>query len=188
MSPKTIFFIGKPGCGKGTQAKLLAERTGWHIIAAGAAFREIASEDTPAGRKTKHDIDQGLLMPHWFAMYLYLKGLFSLPADASVIFDGFNRKEPEAKLIVESLNWLERPFVVLHIRVSDEEVRRRLELRKGAQDRADDHSVDTRLEEFETFTAKAIGLFREQGVLIDIDGEQTPEKIAEDVGKVLGLS
>jgi adenylate kinase len=188
METKTIFFIGKPGCGKGTQAKLLAERTGWNIIAAGAQFREIALEESPAGRKTKHDINQGLLMPHWFAMYLYLKGLFSLPSDANVIFDGFNRKPEEAKLIVESLNWLERPYTVLHIKVSDEEVRGRLELRKGAQDRADDHSVETRLEEYETYTAKAIELFREQGVLIDIDGEQTPEKIATDVAKVLGLT
>jgi adenylate kinase len=188
MPPKTIFFIGKPGCGKGTQTKLLSARTGWNVIAAGAQFREIAAEESPAGRKTKYDIDQGLLMPHWFAMYLYLKGLFSLPSDAHVIFDGFNRKPEEARLIVESLNWLERPFVVLHIRVSDEEVRKRLELRKDAQDRADDHSVETRLEEFETYTANAIELFREQGVLMEIDGEQTPEAIAEDVAKVLGLS
>ncbi len=186
MTPRTIFFIGKPGCGKGTQAKLLASRTGWNIIAAGAQFRQIAEEDSPAGRKTKHDIDQGFLMPHWFAMHLYLKGLFSLPSDANVIFDGFNRKLPEAELIVESLNWLERPFTVVHIRVSDEEVRRRLDLRKDMQDRADDHSVETRLEEFDEHTKRAIELFAHQGVLVEVDGEQTPEKIAEDVAKVLG--
>jgi len=187
MQPKTIFFIGKPGCGKGTQTKLLAARTGWNVIAAGAQFREIAQDDTPAGRKTKHDIDQGLLMPHWFAMHLYLKGLFSLPSDANVIFDGFNRKEPEAQLIIESLNWLERSFSVIHIRVSDEETRKRLELRKDVQDRADDHSVETRLEEFNEHTKKAIALFESQGVLIEIDGEQTPEAIAEDIVKVLGV-
>ncbi len=188
MEPRTIFFIGKPGCGKGTQTKLLSAKTGWDVIAAGAAFREIAKEESPAGRKTKYDIDQGLLMPHWFAMYLYLKGLFSLPADANIIFDGFNRKEQEAELIISSLNWLERPFTVLHIRVSDEEVRRRLDLRKEVQDRADDHSVETRLEEYEQYTSKAIALFEKNGVLIDIDGEQAPEKIAEDIAKVLQLS
>jgi adenylate kinase len=187
MDSKTIFFIGKPGCGKGTQAKLLSEKTGFPVIGSGKLFREIALEETPAGRKTKHDIDQGLLMPHWFAMYLYLKGLFSLPADANVIFDGFNRKPEEAKLIIESLNWLERPYTVLHIKVSDEEIRARLEVRKTAQDRADDHSVETRLEEYETYTTKAIEMFRAQGVLVDIDGEQVPEKIAEDVRKVLGI-
>ncbi len=187
MNARTIFFIGKPGCGKGTQARLLAARTGWSVIAAGAQFRDIAKEETPAGRKTKADIDAGLLMPHWFAMYLYLKGLFSLPADANVIFDGFNRKEAEADLIVESLKWLERPFSVVHIQVSDEEVRTRLEKRKEVQDRADDHSVETRLEEFNTHTSKAIALFERTGVLININGEQTPEKIAEDVAQALGV-
>ncbi len=187
MESRTIFFIGKPGCGKGTQAKLLAARTGWNIIAAGAQFREIAQEDSPAGRKTKNDIDQGLLMPHWYAMYLYLKGLFSLPSDANVIFDGFNRKEAEANLIIESLNWLERPFSVVHIRVSDEEIRARLQKRKEVQDRADDHSVETRLEEYNTYTRKAIELFEKNGVLIDINGEQEPEQIAKDVLHTLGL-
>lgn len=187
MNSRTVFFIGKPGCGKGTQAKLLATRTGWHIIAAGAQFRDIAKENTPAGRKTKKDIDAGLLMPHWFAMYLYLKGLFSLPENTNVIFDGFNRKEAEAKLIVESLTWLGRPFSVVHIRVSDEEVHLRLEARKNEQDRADDHSVEIRLEEYNTYTSKAIKLFEKKGVLIEINGEQTPEQIAEDVAKALGV-
>lgn len=187
MPPQTIFFIGKPGCGKGTQARLLSERTGWPVIGAGAQFRAIAAEDTPAGIRTKRDIEQGFLMPHWFAMYLYLKGLFSLPSDASVIFDGFNRKEPEAELVLSSLTWLERPFTVIHIEVSDEEVRRRLEGRKSEQGRADDHSVDVRLEEYETHTVKAIELFRETGALITINGEQTPEAIAEDIAAALSL-
>lgn len=187
MTPRTIFFIGKPGCGKGTQARLLSEHTGWPIIGAGAQFRQIAAEETPAGERTKRDIDQGLLMPHWFAMYLYLKGLFSLPGNASVIFDGFNRKLAEAELIVASLTWLERPFDVVHIAVSDEEVRRRLEGRKS-EGRADDHSVDTRLTEYETYTTKAISLFETHGVLKTVNGEQPPEAIAKDVLAVLNLA
>lgn len=187
-TPHTIFFIGKPGCGKGTQAKLLSERTGWTIIAAGAQFRDIANGETPVGQKTKHDIDQGLLMPHWFAMYLYLKGLFSVGAADNVIFDGFNRKEPEAELIISSLTWLGRSFSVVHIDVSNEEVRRRVEGRKEAQARADDSSVETRLKEYETYTVGAMNLFKEHHALIEINGEQSPDKIAEDVAKALGLS
>lgn len=188
MEPKTVFFIGKPGCGKGTQAKLLAAKTGWPIIGAGAQFRAIAAEATPAGERTKRDIDQGLLMPHWFAMYLYLKGLFSLPGDSSVVFDGFNRKEPEAELIISSLRWLERPFTVIEIRVSDKEVRKRLEGRKLQESRADDESVDMRLKEYSKFTKKAIKLFKKHGSLIVVNGEQTPEEIAADVAKVLKLA
>ena len=147
MDTRTIFFIGKPGCGKGTQAKLLSEKTGWTVFASGKLFRELAQEDTPVGHKVKSENDAGNLQPHWFAMYLYLKALFTLPTEGlSVIFDGFNRKVPEAELVIDSLKWLGRPFTILDIQVSDEEVRRRLALRKGIEGRADDSAVDERLE------------------------------------------
>jgi len=188
METKTIFFIGKPGCGKGTQAKLLSDATGWPVFSSGKLFREIAQEDTPVGRKVKEENHAGILQPHWFAMYLFLKTLFSIPGDSGVIFDGFNRKVPEAELAIDSLKWLGRPFSILHLRVSDDETRRRLVLRKEAEGRADDAFVDERLKEYETYTAPAIELFRQAGTLIEINGEQTPEAIATDIRKVLNLT
>lgn len=186
-TPQTIFFIGKPGCGKGTQAKLLAQKTGWIILASGDQFRAIAKEDTPAGHKTKDEMEKGLLSPHWFAMYIYLKSLFGVPADASVIFDGFNRKEQEAQLIIDSLTWLGRPFKVIEIAVSDDEVHHRLDGRKMNSGRADDHYVETRLQEFHTYTTRSLELFSDMGVLIHVDGEQEPEKVSKDICEALGI-
>lgn len=182
--------MGKPGSGKGTQAKHLAAKTGWTILASGAQFRAIAEEESAVGRKVKQELAQGLLMPHWFAMYLYQRALFSVPEDADVIFDGFNRKVAEAELIVESLAWIGRPFTVLNIEVSDEEVTKRLKGRARTSGRDDDHqdAVVERLEEYRTHTAKALEIFREQGVLIDINGEQTPEAVARDVEAALGIT
>lgn len=188
MRTQTIFFIGKPGCGKGTQAKLLAEKIGWRVITAGAQFRAMSSEDTPVGRKMKIDNDAGLLQPHWLAMYLYLKALFSINEDEGVIFDGFNRKVPEAELVVDSLGWIGRTFLILDIQVSDEEVLRRLALRKEIEGRADDSAVDERLKEYHEHTEPAIGKFREAGMLIEINGEQSPEQIASDIRAALDIS
>src|SRR3989344_2873926 len=112
METRTIFFIGKPGCGKGTQAKLLSEKTGWPVFGSGQEFRKIAEESTHVGKKVKQEIDAGILSPPWFAMYLYQKALFSVQEGQSVIFDGFNRKVPEAELVVDSLKWLGRPFAI----------------------------------------------------------------------------
>jgi len=186
--PQSVFFIGKPGSGKGTQAKLLAGKTDWPIIGSGALFREIAAENTPAGRKVKEEIDQGLLAPHWFAMYLYMRSLFALPANTSAIFDGFNRKEDEARLIVSSMHWLDRSFLVVHLHVSDEVIRARLEGRIKTAGRVDDHYVDTRLEEYETYTTKALEIFSDMGCLVDIDGEQEPQKIGRDIEAALGIT
>ncbi|MEK7604789.1 MAG: nucleoside monophosphate kinase [Patescibacteria group bacterium] len=184
---RTIFFIGKPGCGKGTQAKLLSEKMGWQVISAGSQFRALAAEDTPVGRKIKSEINAGDLAPHWFAMYLYLKALFAVGTDAPIIFDGFNRKVPEAELVVSSLTWLGRPFVVIHIVVSDTEVERRLAGRKVVEGRADDNAVDERLKEYREYTAPAIELFRREGTLIEVNGEQTPEEIALEVNAALKI-
>lgn len=186
--PRIVFFIGKPGSGKGTQAKILAEKTNWPIIGSGALLRDIAKEESRVGRKIKEEIEQGLLVPHWLAMYLYLKTLFSMPENESAIFDGFNRKEDEARLIVSSMQWLNRPFSVVHIRVSNDEVRKRLEGRVHNSGRADDHYVDTRLEEYETYTIKALEIFSDMGHLIDINGEQEPHDVARDVIETLGIS
>ncbi len=187
--PRTVFFIGKPGCGKGTQAKLLAQKTGWTVLASGAQFRAIAEEDTIVGRKVREELGNGFLMPHWFAMYLYQKALFSVHENTSVIFDGFNRKPEEAQLIVDSLKWIGREFVVINIAVSDEHVKERLVGRAQIEGRSDDRqdAVLERLEEFGTYTSKALELFEKLGVLITINGEQTPEEVAHDVNAALGL-
>lgn len=188
MEPKIIFFIGKPGCGKGTQAKLLAKRTEWPVFASGKLFRDIAKKDTPVGRKVKSENDAGMLAPHWFAMHLYLEALLSVSEDSGAIFDGFNRKVPEAELVVDSLRWLSRPFSVLNIKVSDEEVRNRLAGRKEVEGRADDSVVSERLQEYYEHTEPAIEVFRSIGSLVEIQGEQLPEKIAADIRAVLGIS
>lgn len=189
-SPRTVFFIGKPGCGKGTQARLLAGQTGWPIMASGMQFRKIAEENTTVGRKIKEEIENGQLAPHWFAMYLYQRALFSLPEESSVIFDGFNRKAPEAELIIDSLKWLNRPFVVIEIAISDDSVRERLMGRSKKSGRADDHQdvVGERLVEYAEYTTKALDIFRKLGVLITLDGEPSPKEVAASVAKALNLA
>lgn len=188
MDTRTIFFVGKPGCGKGTQAKLLSEKSGWPAFSSGKMFREIAAEDTPVGRKVKKEMEAGFLSPHWFAMYLYEKTLFGLPEGASAIFDGFNRKVHEAELVVDSLTWLARAFTVIHIKVSDDVVRERLHKRKEIEGRADDNVVEERLKEYEMHTVPAMEIFSKAGVMVEVSGEQGQEKIAEDIRAALGIA
>ena len=182
-----VFFVGKPGSGKSTQAKLLAGKTGWLAFTSGDLFRAIAQEDTPVGRKVKEENDAGLLQPHWFAIYLYLKSLFSIPENTGAIFDGFSRKVSEAELVIDSLRWLGRPFLVIYLSVSDEEVLRRLADRGKVSGRADDHVVDERLKEYYTHTEPSIRTFANADVLVEVDGEKTPEQISGAVRRALGI-
>ncbi|MDE1919508.1 MAG: nucleoside monophosphate kinase [Patescibacteria group bacterium] len=187
MDTQTIFFAGKPGSGKGTQAKILAEKTGWKVVTPGEQFRAMSAEDSPVGRKVKEGNDAGLLQPPWLAAYIFLKALFAIGSDEGAMFDGAGRTVPEAELIVDALTWLGRPFRVLNLKVSDEEVHRRLALRREIESRADDHAVDKRLKEYHERTDPAIGVFRKAGVLIEINGEQSREAVAAEIGAALNI-
>lgn len=190
MNTHTIFFIGKPGSGKDTQAALLSHKTGWPVVAASSEIRKLAEAGTPIGKKIKETIESGSLTPAWMPGYLFIKTLFSTESEGSIIFTGFNRRVIEAELVIDSLTWLERPFTVFHLHTSDDEVRKRLALRKEKEGRADDHDhiVDKRFEEYYKNTEPTIALFKNAGVLIEIDGEEAPEKIAQDVRQALHLS
>ena len=187
MNLTTVLFIGKPGSGKGTQSRMLAEKTGWQVISTGDLFREMAKEDSVVGRKTKEVIDNGFLMPPWFAIYLFQRAVFEAAAEQGLIFEGSGRKAPEAELIVETLEWLGRPFKAVHIKVSDEDIVARLTGRRGQEARADDNEISKRLEEYRTYTEAAIDVFRKSGHLVEVDGTPAPEAIAADVRTHLGL-
>ena len=187
MAPQTIFFIGKPGSGKGTQAELLAKATGWPVKVTSDGLREIIAGGGKVGQKLKETIDAGILTPSWFPGYVFLKWLFALKEDEGVIFDGFNRKPAEAQLVTEALAWIGRPYVMLHLDVSDEEVRKRLSLRAQNSGRADDHAVDKRMEEYYGNTEGSIGYLRTTGKVIEINGEGAVEDIAAAIRTALNL-
>lgn len=188
MKPHIVFFIGKPGSGKGTQAALLAEKTGWPVFGTSTGLREIVATGTAAGHKLKETMDAGILTPYWVASYVYLKTLFSIPDDGGIIFDGTSRTLPEAEIVYDSLKWLDRPYTLFHLHASDEEVRKRIDLRKQTSNRKDDHAFDTRLEEYYANTDKGIAYLRDKGILTEVHGEGAPEDIALEIQKALGLA
>ncbi len=184
-----VFFIGKPGSGKGTQADLLAKATGWPIVGSSGGLREIVAAGGTVGRKLKETMDSGALVPYWVVSYVYLKTLFNIPEDGTVIFDGTSRTLPEAEVVADSLKWIERPFYIFHLTVPDEEVHTRIALRKETGGRADDHPevVANRLQAYYESTEGAIGYLRDQGLVTEIDGHRPPEVIAEEIRGILKI-
>lgn len=189
MEKPIVFFIGKPGSGKGTQAEMLAKVTGWPVFGTSGGLREIVATGTSAGHKLKEQMDSGTLTPYWIPSYVYLKTLFGVSDDSSVIFDGTSRTLPEAKIVADSLKWIDRPFRIFHLTVPDEEVHGRIALRREKGTRPDDHpeAVAIRLKAYYEDTDGAINYLRDAGMLTDINGHRTPEAIAEEVRNILKL-
>jgi len=187
MEKPIVFFIGKPGSGKGTQAEMLAKATGWPVVGTSGGLREIVNTGTAAGLKLKETMDAGLLTPYWIASYVYLKTIFSISDGDNVIFDGTSRTVPETQIVIESLKWLNRPYYIFHLTVPDEEVHGRINLRKEKEARKDDDVVHKRLEEYYASTEGSITLLREAGMLTEIDGHRPIEVIAAEVKSILKL-
>ncbi|MBI2409804.1 nucleoside monophosphate kinase [Candidatus Kaiserbacteria bacterium] len=188
MESRIVLFLGKPGSGKGDQTKLLSEATGWPVVSTSAGMREIAANGGAVGHKLKETMDAGILTPYWLAAYVYLKTILGIPENGSIIFDGTTRTPPEAEIVLQSLTWLNKPFTIFHLVVSDEEIKARIALRKEKEARADDHAVDMRLAEYYASTNKAIDVVRQAGLLTEINGERTREEIAADIRAVLGIA
>jgi adenylate kinase len=187
---KTIFLFGRPGSGKGTQAKLLANTLGWSVFSTGDKFKQIRDEDSAIGKRVREAYDAGALIPDWFPAYLFEATMLGLNQEQGVVCEGFPRTLTQAELTDEILTWLARPYAVLHLAVGEEEALARMLKRAEVEHRPDsddEAKVRARFDTYRTQTEPVLDFFKKKGVLIEIDGEQTPEKIAEDIRAVLKI-
>lgn len=180
---KSIVLMGKIASGKGTQAVLVAEKFGGVLYSNGDRVRAAAKELTPFGMKMKETYEAGFLMPEWVASYWMTHAIVAEHQDERIVFEGAAKKPNEAELFHEIHEWIDRSYVVFNLEVTDDEVRRRSSLR--ARDSVDMHSIEKRLEEYHTYTARSIEFFRDKGTLIEIDGMQPPEEVQTHIFKYL---
>lgn len=99
-----LILLGLPGAGKGTQAKLISRETGLSHIATGDIFRRLIDEGTPLGKKAKHYIDRGELVPDEDTIRMVKKYLLEIDLAKGFILDGFPRTLQQAKALTDFLN------------------------------------------------------------------------------------
>ncbi len=176
-------MTGKPGSGKGTQAKLVAEKTGWKVFSTGDKFRELQKADTLLGRKVAGIMNSGNLMPYWFASFLFQEAVVYLPAEEGIIYEGAGRLPSEAELFHDVMSWLERPYRAVYLDVPAEVSMERLKKRKLIEGRADDEEdkIKVRLSVHEKEVEPAVDVFRNKGTLLHINGDQTIENVHDEI-------
>ena len=211
-----IIMLGAPGAGKGTQAKMIAEKCGIPHISTGDIFRANIKNGTELGAKAKEYMDKGLLVPDELVCDLVVDRIQQADCEKGYILDGFPRTIPQAEALENALNAIEQKLdYAIDIDVPDENIINRMSGRRacvgcgatyhvlfnptkveGKCDvcgeslilRDDDkpEPVKKRLDVYHTQTQPLIDFYTERKVLVEVDGTQSMDKVFDDIMKILG--
>ena len=98
-----IIMLGAPGAGKGTQAKMIADKYQIPHISTGDIFRANIKNGTELGMEAKKYMDQGLLVPDELTVKILLDRVAQPDCKDGYVLDGFPRTIPQAKVLDEAL-------------------------------------------------------------------------------------
>lgn len=208
-------MLGPPGAGKGTQAARIAERLGVTRAASGDLFRENIRNNTELGRLVKSYLDRGVLVPDDVTIKMVMSWINAPEQGKGFVLDGFPRNLNQAKALDRALEGSDGLDRVLCINVSQDELVRRLAGRlicrncqttyhqdtsppktEGVCDRCggevyqreDDKPevVKTRIQVYMDETAPLVDYYRKAGILREINGEGSIEKVGQDLIEAVG--
>lgn len=195
MQPETFIFIGKSGCGKGTQAEFLMnslkekdQTKEIFYLESGQRFRDfIAEGSTWASQLAKEVNMTGGLQPEFLAVWVWADLMIkNLKGGEHLVLDGVPRKLHEAPVLLKALRFFRREKInVIFINVSDEwATERMMERQRGDDKKA---SIEKRLGWYKTDVAPVVEYYRthEDYHFIEINGEQGRDKVHEDILKAI---
>lgn len=183
----SINIFGIQFSGKDTVGKQLADVIGAEFLSSGDVVRANANSEKLKNSTTT--TDQGLLAPtEEFSALMEDYLLNQTPADSPLILSSVGRWIGEEQGIMKALNKSGHPTkAVLAIDISTDEVFRRWKTSLEVGDRglrADDTDgakVARRISEFKDKTLPVIEVYRQMGLLVEINGEQSRDEVFEEV-------
>ena len=213
-----VILLGAPGAGKGTQAQVLEEHIGLVHVASGDLFRAALRRGTELGMLAKSYMDRGELVPDEVVIRMIIERISQSDCANGVIFDGFPRTRDQARALEQELVDHGRKIdFVLYLRVPDDVLLRRIAGRQTCKTcgyiyniyyfpskRADvcdqcsgklyqrnDDTMETaryRLQVYFAQTRPLIEYYRDQGNLIEIDGQREISLVSEAMTSALKIN
>jgi len=127
-----IIMLGAPGAGKGTQAKMIAEKFQIPHVSTGDIFRANIKNGTELGKEAKKYMDQGQLVPDELTVKILLDRVAQADCANGYVLDGFPRTIPQAEVLDEALSKLgEKIDFAINVDVPDENIVRRMSGRRA---------------------------------------------------------
>ncbi|MBR3403197.1 MAG: adenylate kinase [Parasporobacterium sp.] len=211
-----IVMLGGPGAGKGTQAKIIAERYSIPHISTGDIFRANIKEGTELGKKAKTYMDQGALVPDELVVDLVADRLTWEDAKEGFVLDGFPRTIPQAEALTNALKEMGTELdYAIDIEVPDQNIIERMGGRRACVScgatyhlvnippktegkcdkcgsdlilRDDDkpETVKKRLDVYHEQTQPLIEYYQELGLLREVDGTVQMNEVFDAIAAILG--
>ena len=122
-----VIMLGAPGAGKGTQAKMIAEKYGVPHISTGDIFRANIKEGTELGMEAKKYMDQGQLVPDELTVRILLDRVAKDDCKNGYVLDGFPRTIPQAEVLDKALSEInDKIDYAINVDVPDENIINRM--------------------------------------------------------------
>jgi adenylate kinase len=214
---KFFVFLGPPGAGKGTQAKIIAEKLNFPHISSGDIFRENIKNQTELGLLADSILKSGGLVPDDVTNAMIQDRLTRPDCIAGAILDGYPRTPPQAEALhmllansggqISAVPYINLPDAVLierlsgrwtcraeghifHSIYSPPKVAGRCDFDGSSLYQRDDdkpETVQNRIKVYLEQTQPLIDYYRKAGVLVEINGDQEIEEVTEELLNVLGM-
>ena len=211
-----IIMLGAPGAGKGTQAKMIAEKYGVPHISTGDIFRANIKNGTQLGMEAKQYMDKGLLVPDELTVKILLDRVAQDDCKNGYVLDGFPRTIPQAEVLDKALTELgDQIDYAINVDVPDENIVRRMGGRRACLScgatyhiehvppkaegicdtcgqelvlRDDDkpETVQNRLNVYHEQTQPLIEFYKAKGVLKTVDGTVDMKDVFAAIVAILG--
>ena len=186
VANRRILFLGPPNSGKGTQAVTLAKALGIPAISTGDMLRQAVAAGTDLGKRVEGVMNAGELVSDELMAEVVRERLAQEDTRGGFLLDGYPRTASQAETLAEIVtsSGVKIDDVVLIDAPEDILVARAL-----GRGRVDDQEdvVRERLRVYHQKTAPLVAFYEGLGLLRRIDGNQTIEKVAEKIRRILGL-
>ena len=184
-----IVLFGPPGAGKGTQAQRIAAAYGIPHISTGDMLRQAVAAGSPLGLQVKEILERGHLVSDELIGQVIAERIAQPDAAAGFLLDGFPRTVPQVAILERALGGKRLDRVVMLVvpdAVVEARILGRAQASEGGAVRADDRieTIRERLRVYKQQTEPVAQVYRDRGLLAEVDGTGT---IDEVFGLVTGL-
>jgi adenylate kinase len=182
--------MGPPGAGKGTQARFIADHFGVPAISTGDIFRANVSKGTPLGLEAKRYMDAGEYVPDEVTNLMVRNRIDEPDAEPGFLLDGYPRTLAQVTELDGMIRFTGHQLdAVVVLTVDPEELVQRLLQRAVTDGRADDTEdvIRRRQEVYAEQTEPLIEVYRERGILIEVDGMGEVDDVTTRIFDALDL-